>query len=131
MEYDNWGGLVVDDRKNIPREELAWRDWWGCDQIAWFANQPEEGRNHFLEYTYKWTEINNPNAYFELPFRRMIHNAEVSMKRADNGQMDAQDFYQINTKSAACPMRFNQEETAKRLWRRATRCGRRQPIRRC
>lgn len=81
-----------------------------------FANQPEEGRNHFLEYTYKWTEINNPNAYFELPFRRMIHNAEVSMKRADNGQMDAQDFYQINTKSAACPMGFDQEETAKRLW---------------
>ncbi len=116
MEYDNWGGLVVDDRKNISREELAWRDWWGCDQIPWFANQPEEGRNHFLEYTYKWTEINNPNAYFELPFRRMIHNAEVSMKRADNGQMDAQDFYQINTKSAACPMGFNQEETAKRLW---------------
>ena len=116
MEYDNWGGLVVDDRENIPREELAWRDWWGYDQIAWFANQPEEGRNHFLEYTYKWTEINNPNAYFELPFRRMIHNAEVSMKRADNGQMDAQDFYQINTKSAACPMGFDQEETAKRLW---------------
>ena len=48
MEYDNWGGLVVDDRENIPREELAWRDWWGYDQIAWFANQPEEGRNHFL-----------------------------------------------------------------------------------
>lgn len=116
MEYDNWGGLVVDDRKNIPREELAWRDWWGYDQIAWFANQPEKGRNHFLEYTYKWTEINNPNAYFELPFRRMIHNAEVAMKRADNGQMDAQDFYQINTKSAACPMGFDQEETAKRLW---------------
>ena len=46
----------------------------------------------------------------------MIHNAEVSMKRADNGQMDAQDFYQINTKSAACPMGFDQEETAKRLW---------------
>ena len=80
MEYDNWGGLVVDDRENIPREELAWRDWWGYDQIAWFANQPEEGRNHFLEYTYKWTEINNPNAYFELPFRRMIHNAETGMK---------------------------------------------------
>lgn len=37
MEYDNWGGLVVDDREKIPREELAWRDWWGYDQIAWFA----------------------------------------------------------------------------------------------
>ena len=110
------GGLVVDDREKIPREELAWRDWWGYDQIAWFANQPEASRNHFLEYTYKWTEINNPNAYFELPFRRMIHNAEVFMKRGDNGEMDAQDFYQINTKSAACPMGFDQEETAKRLW---------------
>ena len=53
MEYDNWGGLVVDDRENIPREELDWRDWWGYDQIAWFANQPGKGRNHFLEYTYK------------------------------------------------------------------------------
>lgn len=116
MEYDNWGGLVVDDRENIPREELAWRDWWGYDQIAWFANQPEASRNHFLEYTYKWTEINNPNAYFELPFRRMIHNAEVSMKHGDNGETDAQDFYQINTKSAECPMGFDQEETAKRLW---------------
>ena len=92
------------------------RDWWGYDQIAWFANQPEASRNHFLEYTYRWTEINNPNAYFELPFRRMIHNAEVSMKRGDNGQMDEQDFYQINTKSAACPMGFDQEETAKKLW---------------
>lgn len=116
MEYDNWGGLVVDDRENIPREELAWRDWWGYDQIAWFANRPEASRNHFLEYTYKWTEINNPNAYFELPFRRMIHNAEVPMKRGDNGETDAQDFYQINTKSPACPMGFDQEETAKRLW---------------
>ena len=114
MEYDNWGGLVVDDRENIPREELAWRDWWGYDQIAWFANRPEASRNHFLEYTYKWTEINNPNAYFELPFRRMIHNAEVPMKRGDNGETDAQDFYQINTKSPACPMGFDQEETAKR-----------------
>ena len=46
----------------------------------------------------------------------MIHNAEVFMKRGDNGEMDAQDFYQINTKSAACPMGFDQEETAKRLW---------------
>lgn len=100
----------------VPGEELAWRDWWGYDQIAWFANQPEGSRKHFLEYTYKWTEINNPNAYFELPFRRMIHNAEVSMKRGDNGEMDAQDFYHINTKSAACPMGFDQEETAKRLW---------------
>ena len=44
MEYDNWGGLVVDDRENIPREELAWRDWWGYDQIAWFAKRAHRRR---------------------------------------------------------------------------------------
>ncbi|WP_230399559.1 pullulanase X25 domain-containing protein [Novisyntrophococcus fermenticellae] len=116
MEYDNWGGLVVDDRDSFTREELAWKDWWGYDQIAWFANQPEESRNHFLEYTYKWTEINNPNAYFELPFRRMLGDGAVTVKRADNKEMDCQGFYQMNRKSLDCPMGFNQEETAKRLW---------------
>lgn len=116
MEYDNWGGLVVENRENCPREELAWRDWWGFDQIAWFANQSEESRNHFLEYTYKWTEINNPNAYFEIPFRRMLGDGAVMMERADNGEKDRQIFYQINTKSASCPMGFGQEELAKKLW---------------
>ena len=55
----------------------------GACTVIDLANQPEGSRKHFLEYTYKWTEINNPNAYFELPFRRMLHNAEVFMKRGD------------------------------------------------
>ena len=81
MEYDNWGGLVVDDRENIPREELAWRDWWGYDQIAWFANQPEEGRNHFLEYTYKWVGNQQSKCIFRIavppddPQRGSVHEA--------------------------------------------------------
>lgn len=116
MEYDNWGGLVVDDRSKYSREELAWKDWWGYDQIAWFANQPLESRNHFLEYTYKWVEINNPNAYFEIPFRRMLSDGAVKRRRADNGQEEIQHFYQINQPGEDCPMGFGQEELAKRLW---------------
>lgn len=116
MEYDNWGGLAVEDRDSYSREELAWRDWWGYDQIAWFANQSEESRNHFLEYTYKWTEINNPNAYFELPFRRMLGDGAVTGIRADNGESYRQNYYQINRKSSDCPMGFSQEEIAKGLW---------------
>lgn len=117
MEYDNWGGLAVDDRDAYSREELAWKDWWGYDQIAWFANQPEESRNHFLEYTYRWTEINNPNAYFEIPFRRMLSDAAVTMKRADNGQEERQTVYQINQPGPGCPMGFGQENLAKKLWK--------------
>jgi hypothetical protein len=116
MEYDNWGGKVLDDFDAYTYEERAWKDWWGYDQIGWFANQSEEGQRHFLEYTYKWTAINHVNAYFEVPFRRGIDRAAVRMKRADNGQMDYQDYYQINTKSTDCPMGFSQEETIKKIW---------------
>ena len=116
MEYDNWGGKVLSDFSDYSYEERAWKDWWGYDQIGWFANQDEEGQRHFLEYTYKWTAINNVNAYFEVPFRRSLGRAAVHMKRADNGEMDYQDYYQINTKSAECPMGFGQEETIKKLW---------------
>lgn len=116
MEYDNWGGLVVEDRNAFSREELSLKDWWGYDQIAWFANQKTEDRNHFLEYTFRWLEVNNPNGYFEVPFRRMLGDGCVTMKRAGHGRRDIQEFYQLNTQSEACPMGFSQEETVKRLW---------------
>lgn len=115
MEYDNWGGLVVDDMDAYTREELAQKDWWGYDQIAWFANQDEESRNHFLEYTYRWVEVNNVNAYFEVPFRRMLSDAEVPMTRAD-GNKGLQDCYQCNDKSLACPMGFSQEKAIAAIW---------------
>lgn len=118
MEYDNWGGLVTDHREEYTREELAWKDWWGYDQIAWFANQPRKSRDHFLEYTYKWTQINNPNAYFELPFRRMLGDGAPLRKHFGDGKEYRQPFYQINTQGPGCPLGFGQEELAKKLWAR-------------
>ncbi len=116
MEYDNWGGKAVKDFDLYSYEERAWKDWWGYDQIGWFANQDEEGQKHFLEYTYKWTAINNVHAFFQIPFRRSLEAAAVKMMRADTGEVDLQDYYQINTKSPDCPMGFSQEETVKKLW---------------
>lgn len=118
MEYDNWGGKVVDNPEAMTRQELAEHDWWGYDQIGWFANQSEEERNHFLEYTYKWTEINNINAYFEVPFRRMLSDASIPMKRADTGEEAVQTFYQCNQRSERCPMGFSQEEAMRRIFER-------------
>jgi hypothetical protein len=116
MEYDNWGEKVMKDFDSCPYEERAWYDWWGYDQIGWFANQEEESRNKFLEYTYQWTAVNNVNAYFIVPFRRTLNRAAIHMKRADNGKMDNQDYYQMNQKSPDCPMGFSQEETVKKIW---------------
>lgn len=116
MEYDNWGGKVIDDFDQCTREERAFADWWGYDQIGWFANQNEEEQKNFLEYTYKWTAVNNRNAYFQIPFRRSLEQASVLVERADNGETDHQDYYQINQRSAKCPMGFSQEDTVKKLW---------------
>ncbi len=118
MEYDNWGGCMVEDTKAYPREQLARIDWWGYDQIGWFANQSHEDREHFLEYTYHWVEINNPNAYFEVPLCRMLSTAAVPMKRADNGTEDVQHDYQLNDPSKDCPMGFGEEAVIERLWKR-------------
>ncbi len=116
MEYDNWGGKVVDDFQKLSNTERAQMDWWGYDQIGWFANQDEKGQRHFLEYTYKWTAVNNVNAYFAIPFRRTLGSAAVMMTRADNGKTEKQEYYQINRKRTGCPMGFSQEDTVKALW---------------
>lgn len=117
MEYDNWGGKVVQDFEGIPYQQRAWMDWWGYDQIGWFAHQPPQAQRSFLEYTYKWTAINNVNAYFAVPFRRTLDQAAMPMRRADNGEMALQTNYQINTQGPGCPMGFGQEDTVKQLWR--------------
>ena len=114
MEYDNWGGKVINDFASVTKEERAWSDWWGYDQIGWFANQSPKARSKFLEYTALWSAVNH--AFFEIPFRRSLDAAAVTMKRSDNDQMDVQDYYQINEKSPDCPMGFSQEETIKRIW---------------
>jgi len=110
MEYDNWCGREYDDESKYTRHQLALMQWWGYDQIAYFANQPEDVRNHFIEYTYRWTQVNNPHAFFQVPFRRTIGNAPVQFEAGLNWN------YQINNPSDACPMGFGQEDIVKACW---------------
>ena len=112
MEYDNWGGRMYDegDHDKFSRHELALMQWWGYDQIAYFANLPEDQRNHFIEYTYRWTQVNNPHAFFEVPFRRTLGNAPVQFDKGLNRN------YQLNNPSEGCPMGFGQEDIVKACW---------------
>ncbi len=103
-EYDNWGGRDLWAQKNLSYEERAWSQWWGGDQISWFAHQSENDRNAFLEYTLKWTAINNPNAFFAFPVRRPIGGEEFEYP-----------YYQFNARSETCKDGYSQEETVKRL----------------
>ena len=104
-EYDNWGGRDWWAYENQSYEERAWNQWWGGDQISWFACQPEEERNKFLDYSLKWTAINNPDGFFAFPLMRGL---------GPGG--DGQDHtYKINNRSDACPNGFSQEDKLKEL----------------
>ncbi|BBH20202.1 hypothetical protein Back11_15470 [Paenibacillus baekrokdamisoli] len=116
MELDNWGGQFVFENDCIPNEQRAWKEWWGYDQIAWFASQDEESRNRFLEYTLKWTAVNNVNAYLQMPMRRGLGSCQIPMTAWGTGEMTASNCYQANTPGEGCPLGFGQEETIKYLW---------------
>ena len=105
-EYDNWGGRDLWAYENLSYEERAWEQWWGGDQISWFAHQPEEERNAFLEYTMKWTAINNPDAFFAFPVRRPLGSGEV---------VGSYPYYQFNNRSPACENGYSQEDKLKEL----------------
>ena len=104
-EYDNWGGRDEWAYAHQTPEERAWNQWWGGDQISWFANQDEASRNAFLDYTFKWTAVNNPDGFFAFPLMRGL-----------GAGGDGQDrTYKMNDRSAACPCGFSQEDAAARL----------------
>jgi hypothetical protein len=105
-EYDNWGGRDLWAYEHQTYEERAWNQWWGGDQISWFASQDEDARNAFLDYTFKWTAVNNPDGFFAFPLMRGI---------GPGG--DGQDrVYKLNDKSPACPGGFSQEDALKRIF---------------
>ncbi|MBQ7598777.1 MAG: hypothetical protein IJU56_09385 [Clostridia bacterium] len=104
-EYDNWGGRDKWAYENQSYEERAWNQWWGGDQISWFGCQPEEERNKFLDYSFKWTAINNPDGFFAFPLMR-------GLGEGGDGQSTT---YKLNNRSDACPGGFSQEDAAAKL----------------
>ncbi|MBP3961913.1 hypothetical protein [Paenibacillus lignilyticus] len=115
MELDNWGGKFFDEQDNIPFERRAWKEWWGYDQIAWFASQDEESRNQFLEYAFKWTAVNNANAYLQMPIRRTLGSYHRPLPTGGEGEARS-NCYQANRASEGCPLGFGQEDKIRSLW---------------
>ena len=104
-EYDNWGGRDTYAHEHFGFEKLAWSQWWGGDQISWFASQNEKSRNKFLDYTFKWTAVNNPDGFFAFPLMRGI----------GSGGDGNDSVYRLNNRSDKCPSGFSQEDEAARL----------------
>ena len=104
-EFDNWGGRDKWAYEHQTYEERAWNQWWGGDQISWFAHQPKEDRDKFLDYAFKWTAVNNPDGFFAFPLMR-------GLGEGGDGQ---EVCYKLNDRSEACPGGFSQEDAVKAL----------------
>ncbi len=119
------GGLVRDDKllfdfhsfplrieelpdkpKQAPGEADQGRFWvWGWDEITWFSQQPENARNEWLGYAWKWVREHDPDGFVQMPGMRII-----------SGAADGKRWYDVNQSSPATPNGFGQEQTVRAIW---------------
>ncbi len=99
VEFDNFG------RRN-PGKPSKSPYIWGWDEITWFALMPENERNDWLRYAWKWVKETDTNGHLQMPGSRIL----------TPGTPDGPRWYWANTRSDACPNGSNTEETIKELW---------------
>ena len=92
VEFDNFGGKF---EEGAERNSI-----WNYDEISWFANQPAWYRSEFLTEVRKMVSNLNENG----------HVALVGSRCAYREDLRRMDWYQMNTKSDACPDGFSDEE---------------------
>ena len=100
VEIDNWG---VSRTPGKPRAGSVWV--WGCDEMSWFAHQSQEYRGKWLRYAAKWVRDIDPNGWLQMPGSRILHWPK-----------DGLNWYHANTRSAAVPNGFGDEETIRAIW---------------
>jgi hypothetical protein len=108
VDIDYWGSTGKGGESVVGKisklQGIDSRFWvWGWDEISWFANQPEEQRNEWLWYAWKWILDVDPNGFMEMP----------GMQRL----VDKKSFYHANMPSKACPQGYGQEETIASIWK--------------
>ena len=104
VEFDNFGM-----RRNPPAGEADLNDHfcWGYDDITWFSIQDEDYRNKWLWYAFDWLRNTDPNGHLQICVIRMISHPDSEKSYRS---------YFANTRSAANPVGYSQEETIRELW---------------
>jgi hypothetical protein len=108
VEFDNFGGTRTPGQATQSKAASIFT--WGYDEITWFSQQPEPYRNEWLHYAWNWLKQNDKDGFLEMPGGRMLTNGPAG----ENGART--NWYFANTKSAANPRGFSQEETIKAIW---------------
>ena len=101
VELDNFG---ISKHPDKPDSSIYV---WGYDEISWFALQPENYRNEWLQYAAKKVKELDSTAFLEMPGSRIV----IGVPK-DKGTR-----YRANTNSKNCPLGYSQEETIKNIWK--------------
>ena len=102
VEFDNWGSS--DHPGTFKSDDGIWV--WGYDEISWFAHQPYDYRNEWLEYAYNWIKNTDPVGHVQFATRRILC-----------GPVGNIHMYQANTQnSSTYPNGFGQENTIAKIW---------------
>ncbi len=101
VEFDNFGVS-----RNPGVADTTSHFIWGYDEISWFYLQPEEYRNKWLWYARDWLAKTDKNGFLQMPICRIVSLGRGKPMIRNRG----------NTKSPACPMGINVEETVKAIW---------------
>jgi hypothetical protein len=109
VEFDNFGGHRNPGQASQTKGASIFT--WGYDEITWFSHQPEAYRNEWLRYAWKWLKATDPDGFLQMPGGRMLSNGPVNP--SDGSKIT---WYFANSRSAASPGGFGQEETIKAIW---------------
>jgi hypothetical protein len=78
VEFDNFG-------RSNPGKPSRSPFIWGWDEITWFALMPEQERNDWLRYAWKWVKDTDPNGHLQMPGSRIM-TPGLLMARAGIGR---------------------------------------------
>ena len=68
VELDNFGQDL--SKLDQPTTGSAEYQWWGLDEISWFANQPKWYRTQWLSNAYQWVKSTDSAGFMEMPGTR-------------------------------------------------------------
>lgn len=109
VEFDNFGATRNPGQASQAERPSIFT--WGYDEITWLSHQPEAYRNQWLRYAWNWLKEHDRDGFLQMPGGRMLTNGPS----APDGSGKLR-WYFANTKSAAFPQGFSQEETIKFIW---------------
>ncbi|MHC4742126.1 MAG: hypothetical protein ACYS8Z_09455 [Planctomycetota bacterium] len=99
VELDNFGS------SGKPGQNIGMHYIWGYDEISWFAHQPKQYRNYWLQYAWQWIRRTDSNGFLQMPGSRTLADP-----------VNGINWYWANTPSQKVPNAFDQEQTIKKIW---------------